>query len=145
MEKLNEHDMTKKMMDIFKHGYKKLLNEEDNRTDTISPSPNDPVYKDEVNKFMDTVDPRVEVTKFKIYPNDRNVEFDGILLKTNDDNGGINFRMSFQAGKVMTSMSDIDLTGEINEILRKLNGYYENWVREWAKKLNTEYKPTSNE
>jgi hypothetical protein len=42
-------------------------------------------------------------------------------------------------------MSDIDLTGEINEILRKLNGYYENWVREWAKKLNTEYKPTSNE
>jgi hypothetical protein len=26
-------------------------------------------------------------------------------------------------------------------IISELNGYYENWTREWAQKLNTEYKP----
>ena len=136
---INEHDMTKKMMDIIRGG---LLKESDEGNDVITPSPNDPTYAEEVKKFGDTIDPRVQITKFKIYPNDRNVEFEGRL------DSGINFFMSIKAMKLSISITDaqgdpqrIYVDELIISTIQKLDGYYKNWSNEWAKKLQTEYKP----
>lgn len=140
-ELLNEHDITKKMMDVMRNNKINLIRESD---DEITPQPNDSVYKDEVKKIMDTVDPRVQITRFKIYPRDREVQFNGKL------DSGVNFFMSLKAMKLSISISDdgdkatrIYLDDELIDSFRKLNGYYENWVREWSQKLLTDFK-TSN-
>jgi hypothetical protein len=139
-EIINEHDLTKKMLETIRDSF--LINEADEGTDVISPSQNDEAYTEELKKISDTVDPRVQVTKFKIYPKDRDVQFDGRL------DSGINFSMSIRAMKLSISITDengkakdIFVDKELLGTLQKLNGYYENWTREWAKKLNTEYKP----
>jgi hypothetical protein len=131
--------MTKKMMDVIRNS--PLLTESDEGNDVITPAPNDSVYMDEVKKMADSVDPRMQVTKFKIYPNARDVQFEGRL------DSGINFFMSTKAMKLSISITDdngqaskIYLDTELIGIIQKLSGYYENWVREWAQKLNTEYK-----
>jgi hypothetical protein len=134
---INEHDMTKKMMNVMRES-RLVLSES---SDEISPSPNDSVYREEVKKIMDTVDPRVQITKFKIYPKDREVQFNGKL------DSGVNFFMSLKAMKLSISITDdnqmgirIYLDAELIETFRKLSGYYENWVREWAQKLVTDFK-----
>lgn len=136
---INEHDMTKKMMNIIRTG---LLTEANEGNDVITPNQNDPTYTEEVKKFGDTIDPRVQITKFKIYPNDRNVEFEGRL------DSGINFFMSIKAMKLSISITDTDGNAQriyVDELIistiQKLDGYYKNWSSEWAKKLQTEYKP----
>ncbi len=135
---INEHDLTKKMIETLRGG---MLNEADEGSDVISPSPTDSAYKEEVKKISDAVDPRVQITKFKIYPRDRNVEFEGRL------DSGINFFMSTKAMKLSISITDdqgqptrIYMDKELIAIIQKLNGFYENWTREWAQKLNTEYR-----
>lgn len=141
--RINEHEHTKKMMDIIRYG---LLAEQDEGSDVISPSQTDEVYAQEVKSMMDAVDPRIQITKFKIYPNERNVQFEGRL------DSGINFFMSTKAMKLSISITDdqgqtmkIFLDDDLLSTIQKLKGYYENWVREWGEKLNTEYKPTNNE
>ncbi len=138
-QNINEHDLTKRMIDILRGG---LITESDEGSDTISPSQTDSVYKDEVKKISDSVDPRIQITKFKIYPRDRNVEFEGRL------DSGINFFMSTKAMKLSISITDdqgqptrIYIDNELLKTIQKLSGFYENWTREWAQKLNTEYKP----
>lgn len=142
MGQINEHDMTKKMMDIIRGNYKSLLNEEV-KDDTISPKRGDSVFNEELKKLQDTVDPRVEITNFKIYPNDNNVIIEGIFLKGENDNTGIRFKMSLASGEIETSMNNIELSDKVSFLLQKLKGYYENWVDEWALKLSNEYKPSN--
>lgn len=136
--KINEHDMTKRMMEVMRGGF---LREETESNDVITPAPNSPEYKDEAKKLADSVDPRVQITKFKIYPRDRNVEFEGRL------DSGINFFMSTQAMKLSISVTDTEgqaikiyVDNELLATLQKLNGYYQNWSREWAQKLATDYQ-----
>lgn len=138
-ESINEHDLTKRMIDTLRNG---LIVENNEGSDTISPAPTDSVYKEETKKISDAVDPRIQIIKFKIYPRDRNVEFDGRL------DSGINFFMSTKAMKLSISITDdqgqasrIFLDSELLATIQKLNGFYQNWTREWAQKLNTEYKP----
>jgi hypothetical protein len=139
-ETINEHDLTKKMLDTIR-GIN-LIKEAEEGGDVISPAEGDQVYTDEAKKIADTVDPRVQITKFKIYPKDRDVQFEGRL------DSGINFAMSTKAMKLSISITDengaaknIFVDKDLLATLQKLNGYYENWSREWATKLNTEYKP----
>ena len=157
-ENINEHDMTKKMMDIMRGGFKPLLKEEEtapvgsepitddmvNPTesdDVITPKQGDAVFNDELKKLQDTVDPRVKITNFKIYPVDENVIIEGTFLKKESEGSGINFKMSLAAGEIETSMNDIELNDKVSMLLQKLKGYYENWVDEWALKLPNEYRP----
>ena len=158
-ENINEHDMTKKMMSVMRGGYK-LLMEDDGATegatdgasnppldavedsgDTISPKKGDSVFNDELKKLQDTVDPRVKITNFKIYPVDENVILEGVFLQRESQDSGIKFRMSLAAGDIQTSMTDIELSDKVSLLLQKLKGYYENWVDEWALKLSNEYRP----
>src|ERR1039458_7534702 len=107
--KIDEHDMTKKMMDVMRDGYKSLLTEEVKQEDTITPVQGDAVYNDELKKLQDTVDPRVKINSFKIYPSDENVIIEGVFLKREDEDSGIHFKMSLNAGEVDTSMKNIEL------------------------------------
>ncbi|TXG85953.1 MAG: hypothetical protein E6R13_01435 [Spirochaetes bacterium] len=155
-ERINEHDMTKKMMDIMRGGYKPLLSEEATNMgmsatpqegepaeskDVITPVAGDAVFNDELKKLQDTVDPRVKITSFKIYPVDENVIIEGVFLQREKEGTGIIFRMSLAAGEIETSMNDIELSDKVSLLLQKLKGYYENWVDEWALKLPNEYRP----
>lgn len=137
-DRINEYDMTKKMMDIIRGDYKTLLTENDK--DTINPQQGDAIFKDELNKLQDTVDPSVRISSFKIYPNDHNVIIDGTFLQKNDESG-ITFKMDLANGDIETSMNNIDLSDKVSQLLQKLKGYYENWVDEWYLKLANEYKP----
>ena len=137
---ISEHDLTKKMLDVIRNN-RLLVEQEQESSDVITPSENDPTYSEEVKKISDSVDPRVQVTKFKIYPRDRDVQFEGRL------DSGINFFMSTKAMKLSISITDdegnatrIYLDNDLVKTIQKLNGFYENWTREWAQKLNTEYK-----
>jgi len=149
---INEHDMTKKMMDIIRGGYKSRLISEademapepDDYRDTLDVKKTDSVYKAELKKLQDIVDPRVEITNFKIYPQDSNVLMEGIFLKGENEDTGIKFRMSLAAGEINITMSNIEVTDKVSLLLTKLKGYYENWVDEWALKLANEYKPKND-
>ena len=154
-EPLNEHDFTKNMIDIIRGGYKgKLITENDDmesissdagdQKDTISPKKGDAVFNDELKKLQQTVDPRVEIDNFKIYPADGNVMIEGTFLKKEDENTGIKFKMSLAAGEIETSMNNIDLNDKVSNLLKKLKGYYENWVDEWALKIANDYNQKQN-
>lgn len=145
-ELINEHDQTKMMLDIIRYGIKysdaKRINENEDSNDVITPAKNDGTYTEEYKKLSDSVDPSLQITKFKIYPKDRDVQLDGRL------DSGINFFMSTKAQKLKISITDdqeqaiqIYLDEQLLTIIQKLSGYYENWKNEWAQKLNTEYKP----
>ena len=112
--------------------------------DTLSPLPSDSVYKDELKKLQDTVDPRVKITNFKIYTLDQNVIIEGVLLQREAEDSGIHFKMDLAAGDIETSMQGIELDDKVSLVLQKLKGYYENWVDEWALKLANEYRPKEN-
>jgi len=136
---INEHDVTKKMIDTLRG--QSFINEAEEGNDVITPSENDPVFKDEAKKIADTVDQRIQITKLKIYPKDNDVQFEGRQVF------GINFFMSTKAGKLSISITDENgrpkqmfLDKESLDIINKLEGYYKNWAIEWGKKLNTEYK-----
>jgi|ERR1035437_9395806 type II secretory pathway component PulC len=143
-ERLDEHDITKNMIDILRGGFKKLITENDDQQDSLSPKPGDAVFNDELKKLQDTVDPRVKITNFKIYPVDQNVIIEGTFLQREDANSGIKFKMSLAAGDIETSMNNIDLSDKVSLLLQKLKGYYDNWVDEWALKLANEYRPKQN-
>jgi hypothetical protein len=148
-EKINEHDMTKAMMSILRGGYKsKLLSEDinqeirpdnDDQRDTISPTKGDAVFKDELKKLQDIVDPSAQITNFKIYPSDRNVFVEGRLLEGQAEDSGIMFRMELKKRDIETSMNNIELDDDVSGVLNRLQGYYKNWCNEWAKKITTEF------
>jgi len=127
-------------MDIMRGGYKKIITEETNVDDTITATKGDAIFNDELKKLQDTVNPRVTITSFKIYPSDNNVIIEGVFLQHEGEDSGIKFKMSLAAGDIETSMSNIDLSDKVSGLLQKLKGYYENWSDEWALKLANEYK-----
>ena len=118
-----------------------FINEADEGNDVITPSENDPVFKEEAKKIQDMVDQRIQITKLKIYPKDNDVQFEGRQVF------GINFFMSTKAGEPSISITDengkpkqIFLDDQSFGIIKNLHAYYKNWAIEWGKKLNTEYK-----
>lgn len=167
-ENINEHDMTKKMMDIIRNGHKNLINEaelpNDNlesmeptapnqvtdqpeeSDDTISPKSGDAVFNDELKKLQDTVDKSAEITNFKIYPSDRNVMIEGNFLRSEQENSGISFTMALTARDVKIEViGQTDLDDDISLLLQKLKGYYKGWCDEWYIKMGNEYRAEKND
>lgn len=100
----------------------------------------------EQEKFIEMISPDVTFTQFSITPksgmNEGDVKLSGVLNKYN-----IGFTMNKRqdygltittAPKNTTSSTDVKLNSDLIGLLTKLNGYYENWYGDWAKKLNTE-------
>lgn len=152
---INEHDMTKKMMDVIRGGYKsKLITEADEQVqtaepelkpdagdqkDTISPTKGDAVFNDEYKKLSEIVDPSAEITNFKIYPVDKNAIIEGNIM-----NNRAQFKMELSENEVKVDTGTIGLNDDNNEILKKLQGYFKNWKNEWAKKITTEFNQRTN-
>ncbi len=137
-ENINEHDMTKKMMDIVRGGFKNKLITENEEDDFISPTPSDAIFQDQLKKLQ-IIDSSAQITNFKIYPNDMNVIIEGTFLKRATDDSGITFKMELTGRDIETSMDNIDLDSKVNEILKRLTGFYEVWQEEWNRSIN-DYK-----
>ncbi len=145
---INEHDMTKTMLNIMRGGHKNLLTEyysapnTEVGDDVIQLESGNAEFNGELQKLKDIVDSSAMISTFKIYPTVRNVVMEGHFLKNEQVDSGINFVMGLNAGEVKIQMvGQNDLNANVSEILTKLKGYYSVWVNEWNKKIDTEYKP----
>lgn len=165
--KINEHDMSKLMMEVIRGGYKKIIKEvEDGQmqssSDEINPieidkpqetssendvielQPSDATYIEELKVLRDSVNPTIDFLSFNIYPKDKNVVIDGHMEKQESDNSGIFFKMALNSSDIETSMVDVELDDEMNESLKKLTGYFHKFKNEWGEKVRTEYKSKIN-
>jgi len=150
---LNEHDQTKTML--------KVLNEDMGQQETMSnvSIPQGGAGKDDVitlsgsellaeeNLFGEhvTQDFKTDLNPeqphepmFKIYPEDNNVVWSGIMGK------GINWTLSKNDDAVIKA-ENLELEDRDMEMVQDLKKYASNWADEWAKKLRTDYKPKRNE
>lgn len=135
-ENINEHDMTKRMMDVMRGGFKNVLKEDiQNKQDpdfTVDIKKGMTLYNTEL-KELQAINANVTIDDFKIYPNGRNglgdVKLSGVFLKNNDStDSGVNFtfRLSSEAAKL--SMQDVQLP---SDFIDKLNGYFATWQEKW--------------
>ena len=142
-QRINEHDMTKKMMDILRGGYKDMLTEEvDNQKDTKDYTTSNPIYQEELKKIKETVDSSIEIDEFRSYinPNNKNVMMTGTMLF-----GKVIFRFELIRDEAeLSTIEPYDLTTENNEKISKMIGYFKNWRDEWAKKITEEMKDKNN-
>jgi len=142
-QRINEHDMTKKMMDILRGGYKDMLTEEiDNQKDTKDYTTSNPIYQEELKKIKETVDSSIEIDEFRSYinPNNKNVMMTGTMLF-----GKVIFRFELIRDEAeLSTIEPYDLTIENNEKISKMIGYFKNWRDEWAKKITEEMKDKNN-
>ena len=134
---INEHDMTKKMMDTMRGG---LINESitnnDNDGDGVIQLSGDE-RKAEEDKFRETIDSSAQFTVFNVYPEANNVVFGGQIQGM----GGIEFQFTLEDtnGFYITG-SNVQITDDVARKITQMKGYYDNWRDEWFQKLATEYK-----
>jgi len=141
---MGQHDETKRMLgliretiDIEKTKNKSLLKEQTEVKDDIDLGEEDSAsLVEEEKKFRDTVTPRVEFNRFKLYPKAQNVEFSGKFTSNNlewfyslDDTDGV-----YISGDLL------QLNQSTLEQIQKLVAYYDTWSNEWATKIAEEYK-----
>ena len=127
MSNIDEHDMTKKMLNIIREGT--------STGDAIDVS--GPDLKDEQAQFMQIVSKSVQFNVFKVYPNARNVVMSGTIPDLN---------MEFQCileglNGLYINVNNMQLSDDAMTVLQHLTGYYKRWHDEWAQKLATDYKP----
>jgi hypothetical protein len=164
-DRINEHEMTQKMMEIMRGGYKELLSEADGQfdpsstqvnpadmdtsqqapepDDVIELRPGDATYDQELQSMRDTVSGGVVFTSFNIYPSDSNVVIDGYLEKQESKDSGIFFKMALTASDIETSMVDVELDDKVNDTMKRLAGYYPKFEDDWLDRIH-EYTNKSN-
>jgi len=141
---MSQHDETKRMLgliretiDVEKSKNKGLLREQTEVKDDIDLGEEDSAsLVEEEKKFRDTVTPRVEFNRFKLYPKAQNVEFSGKFTSNNlewfyslDDTNGV---------YITSDLLQLDQSSL--EQIQKLVAYYDTWSNEWAIKIAEEYK-----
>lgn len=132
---INEHDMTKKMMDTIRT-QKKLLRENMGGNDGVIELSGDE-RKGEEDKFRETVDSSAQITVFNIYPDANNVVFGGTIQGM----GGIEFQFTLEdTNGFYITANNVQITDEVARKLTTMKGYYDNWRDEWFQKLATEYR-----
>lgn len=140
---MSQHDETKRMLGLIRETKnlnkknKSLLREQSEIKDDIDLGEEDSAsLVEEEKKFRDTVTPRVEFNRFKLYPKAQNVEFSGKFTSNNlewyyslDDTNGV---------YITADLLQLDQSSL--EQIQKLVAYYETWSNEWAIKIAEEYK-----
>jgi len=167
---INEHDSTKNMLDIIRENGNSLKNLlEDNsifdKPDTaqddgeigpegetgdksqMEPDDGDDAIKlqgmelEEENSKLTEIDSTIDIESFTIYPDAKNAVMAGTIGSLND----LQFYFSLtESNGVFVTVDNLQLTKDAVAILNKLEGYYQNWVDEWAEKVRREYKSGSN-
>lgn len=166
IERIDEHDMTKNMMSIIRGGFKSKLLKESDMTESkvLDVQSNDAVFKDELKKLQ-AIYPLVKIKFFKIYPNEDNANVHmgvvflegeiGTVTGTDDPNkengwmnegnrSGVYFELNLIGGNYNEPIVKNVSNPELSNILKKLPGYYQNWVKEWGEKLQTDYVGRNN-
>jgi len=157
MENIDEHDITKSMLETIRentikgYGKKKLLNEvmaepsmdthQDN-TDASSDIEDGVIELSgeertaEETKFREIVDASAKFDVFNVYPKANNVVFGGVIQGM----GGITFQMTLEdTNGLYISGNNTQITDEVVEKIKKLKAFYDNFRVEWFQKLATEY------
>jgi hypothetical protein len=152
MERLNEHDMTKKMMDVIRG--QKLIKEEE--TDELQP--NGSTAKDisfvkgqeefdNTAKALRQIDGGAKLLSFKVYISSSPATYAEIEFSIPS---GFNFQCSTKTDREFSISIPSD-AGKTKKIyldesllsnMAKLRGFYLNWYKEWTEKLatDTEYQ-----
>lgn len=114
---------------------------QDESADVITPVKGDSVYNEE-QKNLASLDPRINLRTFKIYP-----EAQDVMIQGDVSVGGslIKFTMKYQEGKLITNFADVETNDETLGMLQKLNGYSANFINQWADKLRDDYPPKNNQ
>jgi len=138
MEKLNEHDVTRGMLNRIR---KSILNEEFGKSSDEEDLTSSELSEEQAS-FRDTVSPRVDFTGFKVYPKNKNVVFSGKFSNM----GGLEWQFTLEdANGLYITANNVPMTDDTINTIKKLKGYYDNWADDWAKKLATEYNRDSDE
>lgn len=104
-------------------------------SDTIEP--NQEEMNAEYQKFGEVVNPRVQFTTFKIYPEANNVILGGKFQGMS----GLEWQFSLEdEDGLYITVNNLQVDDSVISTMQKLKGYYDNWADEWSKKLATEYK-----
>ena len=139
---MDQHDETVRMLGLIRESNninrknKKLIREQSEIKEDIDLGEEDSAaLQEEEKKFRDTVTPRVEFNRFKLYPKAQNVEFSGKFTANNvewfyslDDNNGVYITADL-----------LQLNQDTLEMIQKLVAYYDAWSDEWATKIAEEY------
>jgi hypothetical protein len=131
---INEHDITKKMINVMRDTSNKSLVTENSENDAIDVNKID--MDAELAKITQQVSPRIKINSFKIYPRDSNAVMSGFIQDMDLD---FSFTLAETDG-LYTNSDNLQLTDNTTAVLNKLRGYYKNWVKDWSKKMNTDYK-----
>lgn len=128
MANLNEHDMTKLMLEVMRtktSTHKNMITENDNGIIDIDGDE----LKQQQEAFGEQVSNATQFTGLKVYPNNRNVVFNGKF------NNGITWQVSLLDG-VYFDTPNMELTDEIAENIKRLNAFQKNFEDEWSKKVD---------
>lgn len=127
MNHIDEHDMTKKMLNIIREG-----TSTNDAVDVVGTE-----LKSEQSQFMQIVSKSVQFNSFKVYPNTRNAILTGTISDLN-----LQFQCTLEGiNGLYINVNNMQLSDDTMEVLQHLTGYYKRWHDEWAQKLVTDYKP----
>jgi len=139
MERLDEQDITKKMLSTIRK--RTLINEANNSNADEEELTSAELSEQQAN-FRDTVSPRVDFTGFKIYPKNKNVVFSGKF----ENMGGLEWEFTLEdTNGLYITANNVPFSDDTIEMIKKLKGFYDNWADEWAQKLATEYNRSTTE
>jgi hypothetical protein len=158
---VNEHDVTKKMLDTMRNRVTIITENQEVQTtkppaipEPISNDSNKEIYvvkdgkkehdgllnyfNDDSKEFMSRI-PDVTFYNYRITPREGTTPGD-VMMSGKLNALGIEFTMNKEddLGLRIKTPIDVKLTNDAMETLRKLMGYFENWQKEWAIKLNEE-------
>ena len=95
-------------------------------------------WDEEKTKFLQSITNGVTFKDFIITPKTNTFE-GNVILSGKLDGYDANFTMNKdQTAGLRITTNDTQLNDDFMELLKKLKGYYDNWQKEWANKLQTE-------
>jgi len=125
---IDEHDMTKRMLNIISETNAETSIAPDLNNEDVIKVENDELGE-EAGKLRDMVG-GVDLKLYEVYPKDKNVVMVGVL-----DNG-IEFKFSKKEQAPYINVDNMRLDSETVDVIKKLQGYYVNWIQSWAEKIS---------
>ena len=126
-DRIDEHDMTKKMLNIIREG---MAQSSDDTIDVDKQT-----FKTDEDSFGSQVTEGFKFNIYKVYPQTNNVVLSGVFTEDN-----LEFQLTLsESDGVFINSTNLKLTNNMVDTLHHLQGYYANWSKEWRIKLRKEY------
>jgi hypothetical protein len=128
MNNLDEHDITKKMLNRIREGAV-----QQNFQEITGPE-----LTEEEDKFRSIVASDATFNPFKVFPDEQNAIFSGKLKD------GLEFQMSLEKDdSIFISVDNLQLTDAVVKKINAIRGFYKNWYDDWNTKMAKEYSTTN--